>query len=171
MWVVNQRQSKWQSALPQETADLLNSARDPQSSTLEDIASQVTGAINERLGTGEPVLLGLPGYVAVVRLYRTVALLHGVCIRWRVGDWCHQSMPRQHSCCAPSDVCADIGGADTLGLQDYPFISTGVANYSPELTRLLSQQGNWQVVQLAPQLAQFLAGTNITVRQQAAAAS
>jgi hypothetical protein len=78
-------------------------------------------------------------------------------------------------CCANTPAvwcffccCADIGGADTLGLQNFPFISTGVANYSPELTRLLSQQANWQVVQLAPQLQQFLAGANITVRQPAA---
>jgi len=54
-----------------------------------------------------------------------------------------------------------------LGLYNFPYISTGVANYSPELTRLLSQQANWQVVQLVPQLQQLLQGTGITVRPAA----
>lgn len=58
MWVVNQRQSKWESALPKETADLLNSARGQQSSTIKGIANQFAGAINERLGTGEQLMLG-----------------------------------------------------------------------------------------------------------------
>lgn len=62
---------------------------------------------------------------------------------------------------------ADIGGADALGLEDFPFISTGVANYSPELTKLLSQQANWQMLQLRTQLRRFLRGTNITVKQAA----
>jgi hypothetical protein len=53
MWVVNQRQTKWEQALPKETSDLLNSGREQQSSTLKSIATQFAGAINERLGTGE----------------------------------------------------------------------------------------------------------------------
>jgi hypothetical protein len=66
-------------------------------------------------------------------------------------------------CCA----AAGVGGADALGLKDFPFINTGVANYSPELTRLLSQQCNWQILQLQPQLQQLLRGTNITVKAAA----
>lgn len=58
MWVVNQRQSKWESALPKETADLLDSVRGQQSGTLGSIANQVAGAINEQLGTGEHLMLG-----------------------------------------------------------------------------------------------------------------
>jgi hypothetical protein len=70
--------------------------------------------------------------------------------------------------CAFACYClADIGGADAMGLEDFPLISTGVANYSPELTKLLSQQANWQMLQLRMQLQQFLQGTNITVKQAA----
>jgi hypothetical protein len=54
-----------------------------------------------------------------------------------------------------------------LGLNNFPYISTANPNYSPELTKLLSQQANWQVEQLAPQLQQLLKGTGITVTQAA----
>jgi hypothetical protein len=50
-----------------------------------------------------------------------------------------------------------------LGLQGYPLIPTARASFTPEATRLLSQQACWQVTQLRPQLARLLAGTNVTV--------
>jgi hypothetical protein len=71
------------------------------------------------------------------------------------------------SCACVCCCCADIGGAEALGLEDFPLISTGVSNYSPELTKLLSQQANWQMLQLRTQLQQFLQGTNVTVKQAA----
>ena len=64
---------------------------------------------------------------------------------------------------------AEVGGADALGLQDFPFIPTGKANYSPELTKLLSQHANWQILQLQPQLQQLLQGTSINVKSGTAA--
>lgn len=51
---------------------------------------------------------------------------------------------------------ADVDDAAALGLQNYPYISTGKASYTPELTRLLSQQANWQVAALRPQIARLL---------------
>lgn len=72
-----------------------------------------------------------------------------------------------HDCARMCMYVTGIGDAGALGLQGYPFISTGRANYSPELTRLLSQQANWQVLQLQPQLQQLLRGTNITVKSPA----
>ena len=66
------------------------------------------------------------------------------------------------ACCA-----AGAKDPDNLGLNNFPYISTANPNYSPELTKLLSQQANWQVEQLAPQLQQLLKGTGITVTQAA----
>jgi hypothetical protein len=63
--------------------------------------------------------------------------------------------------------CADTKDADKLGLNNFPYISTANPNYSPELTKLLSQQANWQVEQLAPQLQQLLQRTGLTVTSAA----
>jgi len=62
-------------------------------------------------------------------------------------------------------VFAGLGGADALGLEGFPFIDTGKADYSPELTKLLSQQANWQILQVQAQLQGLLRGTNVTVHQ------
>ena len=69
-----------------------------------------------------------------------------------------------HVCCCCCCCCADVGGADALGLENFPFISTGQSNYSPELTKLLSHQANWQVLQLQQQLQQLLQGANVTLK-------
>lgn len=50
--MVNQRQANWEAALPQETSQLLQSARGDRTGTIGDIASQAAGFINEKLGTG-----------------------------------------------------------------------------------------------------------------------
>jgi hypothetical protein len=55
-----------------------------------------------------------------------------------------------------------LAGAARPELAKYPYISTGDANYSPELTGLLSQQATWQMLKLQPQLQQLLQGTNAT---------
>lgn len=49
------------------------------------------------------------------------------------------------------------GGADdALGLQNFPCPDTGKANYPIELTKLLSKQANWEILQLKAQLQEFL---------------
>lgn len=52
-----------------------------------------------------------------------------------------------------------------MGLENFPFIDTGKADYSPELTKLLSQQANWEILQVQAQLQELLQGTNVTVQQ------
>jgi hypothetical protein len=56
-------------------------------------------------------------------------------------------------------------GADTntRGLENFPFIDTGKADYTPELTALLNQLASWQMLQLQPQLQQLLAGSKVTI--------
>jgi hypothetical protein len=60
--------------------------------------------------------------------------------------------------------CAVGGGGNALGLEGYPFICTGKANYSPGLTVLLTQQAARQMLQLQPQILQLLGQTNATVQ-------
>lgn len=55
LWIVSQRQSKWEAALPKETSDLINSARGERTGTgaVGDVVGQVAGFVNEKLGTSE----------------------------------------------------------------------------------------------------------------------
>jgi hypothetical protein len=53
LWVVSQRQSKWESALPKETQDLLASGRGGGSGVLERAKSSIEGFFNEKLGTSK----------------------------------------------------------------------------------------------------------------------
>ena len=51
LWVVSQRQTKWEAALPKETADVLNSGRAGSSGRLDRLKNAVTGLLSDRLGT------------------------------------------------------------------------------------------------------------------------
>lgn len=53
LWIVSQRQSKWEAALPKETSDLINSARGEKSGPVGNVVGQVAGFVNEKLGTSE----------------------------------------------------------------------------------------------------------------------
>jgi hypothetical protein len=53
LWVVSQRQSKWEAALPKETADLLNAGRQGSQGTLDSLKDQAEGFLSEKLGTSE----------------------------------------------------------------------------------------------------------------------
>eukprot|EP00879_Flechtneria_rotunda_P023516 GHRR01024878.1.p1 GENE.GHRR01024878.1~~GHRR01024878.1.p1 ORF type:complete len:572 (+),score=153.32 GHRR01024878.1:161-1876(+) len=56
-----------------------------------------------------------------------------------------------------------FGEGSTSGLENFPLISTGKADYSPGLVTLLSQMAAWQIAQLQPQIQQLL-GANATLQ-------
>lgn len=58
LWVVSQRQSKWESALPKETQDLLAAGRDGGSNVLERAKNSIEGFFNEKLGTSTQEAMG-----------------------------------------------------------------------------------------------------------------
>lgn len=53
LWIVSQRQSNWEAALPKETADLLNAGRQGSQGTLDSLKDQAEGFLSEKLGTSE----------------------------------------------------------------------------------------------------------------------